>query len=153
MAVAVFNLGDFSTRYPQFAAANVSPTKLAAYFADAGVLYLNNCDSSPVGNVAKRTLLLYMLTAHMSELNGDLSADGQFKPVGRVSQAAEGSVSASLEMNTPTAGTGSWFAQTQPGASFWAATSSLRGFRYFAQPTNPNGYPRYGGGGGFGRRF
>lgn len=149
MAVAVFVIADFLTRYPQFSAVN--QIKLAAYFSDAGILYLNNTDCSPVP-VAKRTLLLYMLTAHLSELNGDLSADGQFRPVGRVSQAAEGSVSASFEMNPQTAGTGPWFQQTQPGASFWQATSSIRGFRYLAQPTNPNGYPRYDGGlGRFGR--
>lgn len=144
MAVAVFNLADFLIRYPQFSA--VSPAKLAAYFADAGILYLTNTDCSPVRNVAKRTLLLYMLTAHQSELNGDLTADGQSKPVGRISQAAEGSVSASFEMNPPTAGSGPWFAQTQPGAAFWQATSSLRGFRYSPRPTNPNGFPRYDGG-------
>lgn len=136
MAVAVFNLGDFLTRYPQFT--NVSPNKLTTYFADAGILYLNNTDRSHVQNVAKRTLLLYMLTAHLSDINGDLTADGQPKPVGRVSQAAEGTVSASFEGVPPTPGTGAWFQQTQAGAAFWQATSALRGFRYFPQPTDPN---------------
>jgi hypothetical protein len=143
VALSVFNLADFLTRYPQFSA--VSPNKLAAYFADAGILYLSNTDCSVVRNVARRTLLLYMLTAHLSELNGDLSADGQFKPVGRVSQAAEGTVSASLEYVPPTPGTGAWFTQTQPGAAFWQATSAIRGFRYSPRPTNPNGFPRYDG--------
>lgn len=133
MAVAVFNYADFILRYPQFA--NVSQTKLQADFADAGLLYLSNTDCSPVQNVAKRTLLLYMLTAHISELNGDLSADGQFKPVGRVSQAAEGSVSAALDFNPQTPGTGPWFQQTQAGASFWAATANKRTMRYSPRPT------------------
>lgn len=144
MSVAVFNLGDFLVRYPQFT--NVSPNKLAAYFADSGILYLNNTNCSIVRNVARRTLLLYMLVAHLSTLNGDLSADGQFLPVGRTSQAAEGSVSASLEYVPPTPGSGAWFNQTQPGASFWQATTSLRGFHYSPRPTNPNGFPRYDGG-------
>lgn len=144
MAVAVFNLVDFLIRYPEFTA--VSATKLAAYFSDAGVLYLNNTDCSLVQNIAKRTLLLYQLTAHQSFIGGDLTADGQPKPVGRVSQAAEGSVSATFEGVPPTPGTGAWFQQSQYGAAFWQATSSLRGFRYIAQPTNPNGFPRYDGG-------
>jgi hypothetical protein len=150
VAVAVFNLADFLTRYPEFTAVN--PAKLAAYFADAGILYLNNTDCGLVRNIPKRTLLLYMLTAHQSFLSGDLTADGQPKPVGRVSQAAEGSVSATFEGVPPTPGTGAWFQQSQYGAAFWQATSSLRGMRYLARPTNPNGFPRYDGGGFFGRR-
>lgn len=144
MAIAVFNLADFLVRYPEFSA--VSPAKLAADFSDAGILYLSNSDCSPVPNVAKRTLLLYMLTAHISYLNGDLSADGQPKPVGRVSQAAEGTVSATLEYIPPTPGSGAWFNQTQYGAAFWTATAYLRSMRYVARPTNPNGFPRYDGG-------
>jgi hypothetical protein len=132
MAVAVFNYAQFIARYPQFA--SVSSTQLGAYFVEAG-LYLSNSDCSPVQNVTKRGLLLNMLTAHISELNGDLSADGQFKPVGRVSQAAEGSVSAALDYNPQTPGTGPWFQQTQAGASFWAATANLRTMRYSPRPT------------------
>jgi Protein of unknown function (DUF4054) len=152
MGIAVFNITDFLTRYPEFTAVNAAnPARLPALFSDAGILYLNNTSASPVRNVARRTLLLYMLTAHQSFLSGDLTADGQPRPVGRVSQAAEGSVSASFEMNPPTAGSGPWYAQTPYGAAFWQATSAIRGFRYFARPTNPNGFPRYDG--GFGRRF
>jgi hypothetical protein len=144
MSVAVFNLVDFLTRYAEFSA--VSPSKLAAYFSDAGILYLNNSPGGRVRDIPKRTLLLYMLTAHQSFLSGDLTADGQPKPVGRVSQAAEGSVSASFEGVPPTPGTGAWFQQTQYGAAFWQATSSLRGMRYLPRQTNPNSFPRYDGG-------
>jgi hypothetical protein len=151
MAVAVFTLADFLARYPEFTAVNTAnPARLPALFADAGILYLNNTDCSRVRDVAKRTLLLYMLTAHQSFLSGDLTADGQPKPVGRVSQAAEGSVSATFEGVPPTPGTGAWFQQSQYGAAFWQATSSLRGFRYSPRPTNPN-VTRYDFS-GFGRR-
>lgn len=132
MAVAVFNSVLFYARYPEFAA--VSAPRLTALFAEAG-LYLSNSDTSLVQNVTRRGLLLNMLTAHISFLAGDLSADGQARPVGRVSQASEGSVSATLEGVPPTPGTGAWFAQSQYGAAFWQATSSLRGFRYVTQPT------------------
>jgi len=132
MAVAVFNLALFQARYPEFNA--VSPTRLAALFSEAG-LYLSNTDSSPVCDVTRRGLLLNMLVAHISYLAGDLSADGQARPVGRVSQAAEGSVSASFEGVPATPGTGAWYQQSQYGAAFWQATSSLRGMRYIASPT------------------
>lgn len=146
MAVAVFNFAAFIARYPEFSA--VSPTLLSTLFDESG-LYLSNTDCSPVQDITRRTVLLNMLTAHIAFIGGALTADGQPKPVGRVSQAAEGTVSASFEGVPPTPGTGAWFQQSQYGAAFWQATTSLRGMRYVPQPTDPNGYPRYGG---FGRR-
>ena len=130
MTIVAFDPVQFKARYPEFAA--VSNVLLSFCFTEAG-LYLSNTDASPVQNIPRRTLLLNMLTAHIAFMGGALSADGQPRPVGRISQAGEGSVSASFEYGTP--GTQAWFIQTQYGASFFQATSSLRGFRYFARPT------------------
>ncbi len=130
MAAVVFDPTAFKARYPEFAA--VADATLTACFNEAG-LYLSNADNSPVQNITRRATLFNMLTAHVAYLGGLLSADGMPRPVGRVSQAGEGSVSAAFEYLTP--GTAAWFTQTQYGASFWAATSSLRGFRYIARPT------------------
>jgi hypothetical protein len=132
MAIAVFDPTQFLARYPEFSA--VSITKLQAYFLEAG-LYLNNTDCSPLCDVVRRGLLLNMLVAHISKLGGDLSADGQAMPVGRMSQAGEGTVSASFEYSTQTPGSKAWFDQTQYGAAFWQATVSLRSFRYSPRPT------------------
>lgn len=136
MAIAVFNPTQFTTRYPEFAAAlTANPGLFSGLFTEAGCLYLNNTDCSPVPNVMKRLLLLNMLVAHLAFIGGTLTADGQPKPVGRMSQASEGSVSASFEGQTPTAGSGAWFQQSQYGAAFWQATVNLRSFRYMPQPT------------------
>lgn len=132
MPVAIFNPTLFKARYPQFA--NVSDGTLGAYFLESG-LYLNNTDGSRVQDLTKRLLLLNMLVAHIAVLNGALSADGQAIPVGRVSQAAEGSVSASLEYSAPVPGSAPWFNQTQFGAAFWAATAYLRSMVYSPRPT------------------
>lgn len=133
--VAVWNPGIFLGRYPEFTAAyNLHISKFAGYFTEAG-LYLNNCANSSIQDIPTRLMLLNMLVAHISFLAGDLNADGQARPVGRVSQASEGSVSATFDMNPQTPGTGPWFNQTQYGAAFWQATSSLRGFRYRPQRT------------------
>jgi hypothetical protein len=135
MAVALFNLATFLGRYPEFTAVNAAnPNRLPALFLEAG-LYLSNCDSSPVQNITRRGMLLNMLTAHISFLAGDLSADGQARPVGRVSQAAEGSVSASFEGVPPTPGTGEWYQQSQYGAAFWQATAGRRTMHYRPRPT------------------
>lgn len=132
MTSVVFDPAAFKARYPEFAAVNNS--LLQSCFAES-CLYLSNADTSPVQDVARRAVLLNMLTAHIAFLGGALSADGQAKPVGRVSQGSEGSVSASFDFVPATPGTGAWFNQTQYGAAFWQATSSLRSFRYVARPT------------------
>ena len=130
MTAVVFDPVAFKSRYPEFAA--VSDASLQACFDEAG-LYLSNADNSPVQNLVRRAVLLNMLTAHIAYIGGKLSADGMPRPVGRVSNASEGSVSAGFEYLTP--GSHAWFVQTQYGAAFWQATSSLRGFRYVPRPT------------------
>ena len=132
MAAVVLDPTAFKARYPEFAA--VADATLTACFNEAG-LYLSNADNSPVQNITRRATLFNMLTAHVAYLGGLLSADSMPRPVGRVSQASEGSVSAAFEGVPPTPGTGAWFQQSQYGAAFWQATSSLRGFRYVSRPT------------------
>jgi len=133
VGIAVFNPVAFKLRYPEFGA--VSNDVLTALFLEAG-LYLDNTNCSPVADVTRRGVLLNMLTAHIGFLGGLLSADGQPRPVGRVSQAGEGTVSASFEFVAgPTPGSGPWFNQSQYGSAFWQATTSLRGMRYLPQPT------------------
>ena len=137
MAVAVFDPVAFAARYPEFNA--VSQPLLTTLFAEAG-LYLNNTDCSPVQDVTRRLLLLQMLVAHIAFIGGALNADGQPRPVGRMSQAGEGTVNATFVDVMPTPGTGAWFAQSPYGSAFWQATSSLRGMRYFPRPTRIGGF-------------
>jgi len=139
MAIVIFNPTTFKARYPEFA--SVSDFSLQECFNDA-TLYLDNTDISPVYNITTRTQLLNMLTAHIAFLGGFLSLQPMARPVGRVSQAAEGSISSSFEDLTPASA--AWFQQTQYGASFWQATASLRGFRYIPPTRNCyGGYRNY----------
>jgi hypothetical protein len=132
MTIATFDPVAFKVRYPEFAA--VSNAYLQACFDQAG-LYLSNTDASPVQDIAIRTQLLWILTAHLAYLGGSLNPGGGALPVGRVSSATEGSVSASFDYGQFRPGSVAWFNQTQYGASFWAATVNLRGFHYIPQPT------------------
>ena len=135
MGVAIFDLGIFLARYPEFTVFNTNnPGSLQSMFNEAG-LYLNNCPNSPVQNVARRLILLNMLTAHIAFIGGALSSDGQARPVGRLNTAGEGSVNAGFDFTPATPGSGPWFNQSQYGAAFWQATASLRSARYFPQPT------------------
>jgi len=68
-----------------------------------------------------------------------LTGNGAARPVGRTSTAAEGSVSAGFDYPVGSSASAAFFAQSQYGAMFWQATSSLRGFKYAAGPSP--GYP------------
>lgn len=132
MPAVTFDPAAFKERYPEFSP--VASSALAACFEEAG-LYLSNTDTSVVQSLTRRAVLLNMLTAHVAYLGGLLSADGMPRPVGRVSQASEGSVSASFDDVPATPGSGAWFRQTQYGAAFWQATAGLRAMRYIPCPT------------------
>jgi hypothetical protein len=138
--IAIFNPAVFLGRYPEFTAAyNANPSIFSGMFAEAG-LYLNNTDCSVVQDINLRGVLLQMVTAHIAFLSGLLTADGQPRPVGRVSAANEGAVGASFDFTPATPGSGPWFNCSQYGASFWAATTCYRGMRYFSQPTRIEGF-------------
>lgn len=131
MTAVIFNAANFKTRYPEFN--GVPDAQLQACF-DEATLYLSNSDTSPVQDISRRTVLLNMLTAHVAYIGGKLGNNGgQPLPVGRTSNATEGSVSVGLEYAPP--GTQAWYVQTQYGAAFWQATLNLRRFRYRPRPT------------------
>lgn len=133
MSVVTFDSVAFLVRYSEFSA--VSVPLLSAMFDEAG-LYLDNTDNSRIGNVTKRALLLYMLTAHLAVLNGALDGGGGARPVGVLNSATEGAVSASF--NAPQmmgAGSKDWYMQTQYGLNYWNATAGFRTMRYIPQPT------------------
>lgn len=130
MASVVFDPVRFKAAYPAFAAV---PDALLQQYFNIATLYLNNGDCSIVQDLEKRETLLWLLTAHIAFISGALNPGGVPGPVGRVSSATEGSVSISTDYpSTPNA---AWYNQSQWGAMFWAATSSIRGFRYRARPT------------------
>lgn len=127
--VVIFDPVAFVQRYPQFA--TVSAPVLQSMF-DEATLFLNNTPGSIVRDITERTLLLNLVTAHVATLSGVATAGGAGSTatqVGRVSSAAEGSVSASLDMGA-TPNSGAYWLQTQYGATYWQATAKYRTMRY-----------------------
>lgn len=128
MAVVAFDPAAFVARYPEFN--TVSTTVLGLYFTEA-TMYLDNTDASRVSNIAQRSVLLNMLTAHIAALNGSgANGNGAQGIVGRINSATEGSVTVSSEYAAPKNGTQAWFQQTQYGAAFWAASGRYRTMVY-----------------------
>lgn len=123
-------------RYPEFTAVNDQTYQL--YFAEAG-LFCRNDGSSPVTTAAAQSALMQMLTAHIAALysqsQGDPtpgSAKNANSPVGRISDATQGSVS--MRADWPSVADSSamekWLSQTKYGAQYWAATLVYRQARY-----------------------
>lgn len=130
MPSVTFNYQTWLLRYPEFSGV---PEELAAeYFAEAG-LYLDNCGWTGALPIAPR--LLNMLTAHIAQLNAPLDGEPSPQVVGRVSNAAEGSVNVALAYDGSGSPSEAWFTQTKYGAAFWQATAQFRTARYSARPT------------------
>lgn len=130
MGIVVFDPVAFKAAYPQFAA--IANPQLQNYF-DLATMYLSNTECSVVQDVARRSTLLDLLTAHVGYLSGALNPGGLPGLVGRVSGATEGSVSVTTDF--PANPNGAWFNQTAWGAMFWQATLKYRGFNYRARAT------------------
>lgn len=133
MGIVVFSETDFRAAYPEFN--SVPGATLTAYFARA-TLYLNNTTCSIVQDMTVRAQLLYMLTAHITALLSGVNGAAPTGAVGRVSQATQGSVSATLDMG-PTTNNQAWYLQTQYGAMYWQATVNFRNFRYVPGYSRP----------------
>ena len=160
-AAVTFNYAAWSARYPEFAA--VTQATAQEYFNEA-TIYWRNDGSSPCSTPAIQSTLLNMLTAFIAERYSQSQNDpspGNAKdadvPVGRISNATEGSVSGQFTNDYPP-GSPQFFQQNKYGADFWQATAVYRTMRYargFLQPGSfgPGlyGYPGWGGGyGGYG---
>jgi hypothetical protein len=115
------------------------------YFNEAQ-LYCDNTptslirDASPGG---QREMMLNMVTSHIAALNAPIGGQPSSPLVGRISNAAQGSVSVATQNDYPP-GTVQWFQQTKYGAAFWAATAQFRTMHYV--PGRIPGVDPYGGG-------
>lgn len=142
-AVATFVYTDWIARYPEFTG-TVNPTLASVLFNEATV-YLRNDGGGPVSSVAVQTMLLYKLTAHIAQLGFGSSQQAVGPLVGRITDAAEGSVHVSVDTGEPTPGTAAWYMQTKYGADYWAATAVYRTATIRA-PARRNFNPWPGGG-------
>lgn len=138
----LFDYTAWLVRYPEFS--DVPELLAQAYFDEAGTLIGNEAGNPAFGvTVYEGTTavpllkrLLYMVTAHIAQMNsGANGAGGPSGIVGRISSASEGSVSVSSEYGDSGGPSEAFFLQTRYGAAYWAATAQFRTMQYVAQPT------------------
>lgn len=135
--VATWNETAFLAAYPNFT--GVPGATMQAQF-NIATIYLRNDGTSPIRTDALQTTLMFMLTAHLLQLNFGVNGDGAKTGgtgapglVGRISSAGEGSVNVSADY--PENPNAAWFNQTQYGASFYQATANYRRAYYRPGPT------------------
>jgi hypothetical protein len=114
--------------FPEFA--YLTSPQVLLYFGMATNFFKND-GTGPVTSTALAQQALYFATAHFAKIFAPTST-GQPAPglVGRISDAAEGSVHVSAEYSSQITDTEAFWIQTQYGASFWALTKVYRTFRY-----------------------
>ncbi len=121
MSSVLFVKSDFIATYPEFSA--LTDPQLNSYFAQAQI-HVNNTDTSVITDLAERTIILYLVTAHIAAL-----FSGTSSLVGRVSSATEGSVSVSADFGAVTASQ-AWWIQTRYGAQAWQMIKQHARFNY-----------------------
>lgn len=131
MGVASFDYATWVATYPEFS--TVTQAQATAQF-NVATLFLNNTDTSPVTDLAVRSTLLNMVTAHLVKLFVPINGVAPSGLVGRVSSATEGSVTVSTDYAKANTYNEAWWNQTPYGAQYWAATVAYRSMRYVPGP-------------------
>jgi Protein of unknown function (DUF4054) len=135
-----FNYAAWIQLFPQF---NGLTAAQAQNWFNLATTFHRNDGGGPVEDVTAQTNLLNLLTAHIAQLMAPSATTGT-QPgrdptvVGRISSASEGSVSVSVENQSPP--TAAWYMQTQYGAMYYTASAPYRTARYFPvarRPTTP----------------
>lgn len=138
--VVVFNYAGWLVQYPEFS--SVQPQQAQNYFNRATML-CDNTPTSPIQNLFQRTIMLNAATAHFTALFASLNGQPPRQIVGRINNAAEGSVSVGLEYAQPQTDTQAFWNQTEYGAAFWAMSLPFR-TGFFVPPLNC-GVPGFNG--------
>ena len=132
MGVAVtFDFTSWALRFPEFG--SLKPALAQLYFNDA-TAYHRNDGGGPVPTAALQTTYLNLLTAHIAKMNATIGTTAPSDLVGRISDAAEGSVHVTVEIPQGLSAAAAWFAQTKYGFDYWELTKGYRTARYRARP-------------------
>ena len=148
-AIVTFDPVAFTTLFPEFA--TVPVPRLAMMFTLAQTM-LDNTGAGPVGDPNQLTTFFQLLVAHLLTLFGpSVTTGGQGggvasapnAPVGRLSQATEGTVTVGYDYPvTPANPSMAWYAQTKYGIMYWTATVRYRSVRIIPIGNSGTGFAR-----------
>jgi hypothetical protein len=139
--IVQFNYTLFGQLYPELA--YLTQPQATNYFSTATTVHRND-GGGPVNDPTQQLSLLNMLTAHIAALFAPPATGGSATSlVGRISNAAEGSVSVAAAYSSNVSQQMAWFIQTKYGALYWTVTAPYRTMRYRPNrnPGVTNGFP------------
>jgi hypothetical protein len=126
LGLVQFSATEFLALYPQFTAQEAF---LQNNF-NLATAQLSNTASSRVQDANFRLSLLYLLTAHITKLLNGEATEPATGLVGRVSDASEGSVSATAEWDAKSGPSQPYYLQTVYGTMYWQNTAQYRTAKY-----------------------
>lgn len=131
MTTVPFIYTQWAVLYPELVKKGASLDYATALWPNVG-LYLQNSAAgcNLVTDLDQRRSLLYLILAHLAALSPACGGSGL---VGRITNAAEGSVSVAVDYGDQVRGAAFWL-QTPYGAQYWAATGQYRTARYVPGP-------------------
>lgn len=139
-----FDFATWQAAFPQFA--TLTEPQVVGVILPIAEIYNRNDGGGPVSAAATQTQLLNLMVAHVAQLLFGVNGQQPSAIVGRISNAAEGSVSVGTDY--PQTQNSAWFNQTPFGAAWWQATAAYRTMRYIPKVT-----PQFYGQGYGGRRW
>ena len=122
--VVEFDVSEFRAIYTTFS--SITDAQLQYFFAKAE-MRINNTTSSCIP-YDQRKIYLYLLVAHMAELQSRINA-GNGNLVGNISSATQGSTSIGVAI-PPISSGNYWYMQTPYGAEYWDLTKKYRSALY-----------------------
>lgn len=128
-----FNYTNWATLFPQFS--NVTESQVTSVVLPLAEQYCRNDGGGPVTKYAIQVNLLNLMVAHICQLFFGSTTQPLSPLVGRIGNAAEGTVSVQTEF--PMHSNSAWFQQTPYGAAFWQAIAPYRTMRYLPGPRRP----------------
>jgi len=152
MGVSVaFNYDTWVALFPEFSASGNGtmpvPPDRAQMFFDMATGFFRNDGRGPVCIAEVQSRLLNLLVAHIAKIM--VGPQGQAGLVGRISDAAEGSVHVAVEMPATMSAASAWFTQTQYGLMFWQLSAPYRMALYIPNDRDPvaagTGFPGWAG--------
>lgn len=130
--VVAFDYASWAALFPQFS--NLSSNQVTQVILPLAEQYCRNDGSGPVNSAAVQSQLLNLMVAHVAQILFGSTTQPVSPIVGRISSAAEGSVSVSAEW--PTTPSNAWFLQTPYGAAYWQLALPFR-LGFYAPKVTP----------------
>ena len=115
--VVTFSYANWSALFPEFS--NINQSQVTGPILTLAQQYCRNDGGGPICDAGLQTQLLNLMVAHVAQLLYGSTTQTVSPLVGRISDAAEGTVNVGVEMPMGENPDVAWYMQTKYGAMFY----------------------------------